>query len=262
MESMTIRQRWKQTALHNKLLVIFAGLSVVAATIVPILSKVFEESSPPQHSERQLSPNITNNRGNITIQGDIGRQLSQNLIDAHCESKILTTTPLASGETIKVLQLWPTPIANGGGGLMEMFVTKGSEFVWPKPKPEAGFPILNGYECKITNYTDGPVFNLWIELQEEFRECIRDSKSPDTMHVGQITLMLAWPINVTKIDAGIGNAFVFYVFNNSDNVAILSIPESVTVTMLDNTVQKIRLVHSAGSMQLWPQLNLPPFPKP
>jgi hypothetical protein len=59
---------------------------------------------------------------------------TQTLIDAQCESKMLITTSLAPGETIKTLELWPMPIANGGGGLTERFITKGSEFIWPKPE--------------------------------------------------------------------------------------------------------------------------------
>jgi hypothetical protein len=46
------------------------------------------------------------------------------LIDAQCQPKILTTTPLAPGETLNVLQLWPLPEANGGGGLADMSITK------------------------------------------------------------------------------------------------------------------------------------------
>jgi hypothetical protein len=160
-----------------------------------------------------------------------------------------------------VLPLWPTPIANGGRGLVEYFITKGSEFVWPKPKAEQGFPVLNGYECRITNYTEKPVFNVWFELQEVFRECIRDPKQPDTMHEGQTTLTRGWPIDIQKIDAGIGNAFIFYMFNNSDKVVIVSIPDTMRVTMPNNTVQNVRLVHS-GPMLFWPQLNLPELAKP
>lgn len=177
------------------------------------------------------------------------------LIDAQCEAKLLTTTTLAPEETIKLLGLWPTPIANGGEGLQETSITGSEKYVWPKPA-EGSFPILNGYKCKITNYTDAPIFDVWIELREVFIECIRDQTSPNQMHMGRITLRRGWRINIKKIDVGIANAFVFYTYNGSDKVVILSIPDAMTVTMPNNTVQSVRLVHS-GPMQLWPQLKLP-----
>jgi hypothetical protein len=165
---MTVLQRWKQTALHNKIIVILMAIG----TIWQLLSHAATPIT--QHSEGHLSPNIVDNKGNITIQGSLGQKPPQNLIDTQCVSTMLTTTPLALGETLKVLQLWPTPIANGGRGIGELFVTKGSEFIWPEPNPEESFPILEGYQCKITNYMADPIFNVEIELQEEFRECIRD----------------------------------------------------------------------------------------
>ncbi len=140
-----------------------------------------------------------------------------------------------------------------------MYITKGSEFVWPKPK-ENLLP-LQGYECKITNYIESPVFNLEIALQEEFRECIRDQKQPNEMHEGQITLLREWPFNIQKIDTGIGNAFIFYIFNVSDKLVFVSIPDSVTLTLADNTVKNVRLMHS-GPMEFWPQLNLPALANP
>jgi hypothetical protein len=204
-----------------------------------------------QHSEGPLSPNIVGNKGNITIQGDGGQKKKPAFIDAQCQPKILTTTPLAPGETLKVLQLWPLPEANGGGGLMDMFITNGNEFVWPKPSEN--FPFLNGYQCKITNYADAPVFNIDLALQEEFREIIRDSEQPNTMHTGQIKLSRRWPLNILKIDTGISNSFVFYIFNVSDNRVIVSLPEAVTLQIADNTPQDVRLIHS-GPMDFWPQL--------
>jgi hypothetical protein len=81
------------------------------------------------------------------------------------------------------------------------------------------------------------------------------------MREGKITLKRGWPINVNKIDAGVVNAFIFYVVNYSDEVALLSVPDTLTLTMADEIVRRVRLVHS-GPMQFWPQLNLPAMPKP
>jgi hypothetical protein len=166
---------------------------------------------------------------------------------------MLTTTPLAPGETLKVLQLWPLPEANGGGGLMDMFLTKGSEFAWPKPE---NVPFLNGYQCKITNYAEAPVFNIGVGLQEEFYEVDRGPQQPNTMHAGQLKLARKWPIAIPKIDTGVGNSFVFYIFNGSDTMAMVSLPETVTLQTADNAAQNVRLVHSGSpSMQFWPGLR-------
>jgi hypothetical protein len=134
-------------------------------TVIAVWQLLLPHTTTPitQRSEGSLSPNIFDNKGSIIIQGDIGQKPSQNLIDAQCVPKMLITTPLSPGETIEALPLWHMPAANGGGGLDQLYIEKGNEFIWPKPKPEA-FPTLKGYECKITNYTTDPVFNVWIEL--------------------------------------------------------------------------------------------------
>ena len=67
---MTIHQRWKQTALHNKLLVIVGGIAAIGAVISAIVPLLSGEAPISQHSAGQLSPNIVGNRGNIIIHGD------------------------------------------------------------------------------------------------------------------------------------------------------------------------------------------------
>jgi hypothetical protein len=55
---MTIRQRWKQTALHNKLLVIIGGLSVTALVATPIVQAFLDEL----HRREDRRPVVINNR--------------------------------------------------------------------------------------------------------------------------------------------------------------------------------------------------------
>jgi hypothetical protein len=77
-------------------------------------------------------------------------------IYVQCHAEALTTTPLPPEGTLRVLYLWAIPEENGGGGLAEIYTTKGNEITWPKPKD---YPILNGYRCNVINYGVGPIFN-------------------------------------------------------------------------------------------------------
>lgn len=219
---MTLRQRWRQTSLANKLLVIFGGL-VAFGTLVYAATTII-----------QIWPS------KIRI-----------VIHAQCQSEFLTTTPLPLGQTLKVLNLWPLPAAQGGGGLADVFMTKGNEYVWPKPKD---FPFLTGYHCNVINYSGEPVFNIDMPLVEVFREINRDPNEPNNMHAGKIKVSRQWPITIDKIDPGTSNAFTFYVYNTSDTMVIVSLTDSVTLqTGADDGRQTIRLVHSNVPMQFWPQ---------
>jgi hypothetical protein len=133
-----------------------------------------------------------------------------------------------------------------------MFMTKGNEIVWPKPKNS---PVLSGYRCNVINYGVGPVFNIDLALEEEFREIIRDPKQPNTMQSGKTTITRKWPIGIDKVDPGVSNQFTFYIVNGSDDMVLVSLPETVTLeTGADNLRQNIRLVRSTIVMQFWPEL--------
>lgn len=170
------------------------------------------------------------------------------VIYAQCHHEALTTTLLPQGETLKVLNLWPIPEANGGGGLAEMFLTKGTEFQWPKPPDR---PYLWGYRCQVFNYGDAPVFNIEVELQEVFREITRDPSQPDSMKSGEIKVARKWPIQIDKIDIGPGNPFTFYIYNMSETMVMVSVPDVVTLQTDGNNKTNVPLIHSEP-MQFWP----------
>ena len=173
-------------------------------------------------------------------------------IYAQCQSKFLIEKPLQPGETLNVLQLWPTPEAVGGRGLMQMFMTKGNKFVWPTPRN--GLPFLTGYQCDITNYRDGLVLNVELALEEVFREVHPVPNQPNAMQAGEITLSRKWPITIDKIDVGASNPFTFYIFNTSDTMVLISLPETVTFQIgAEDKMQTTRLVHSKAPMEFWPQ---------
>jgi hypothetical protein len=181
-----------------------------------------------------------------------GQRGSSNIrIYAQCHSEALITTPLPPEGRLNVLNLWPIPEESGGGGLAEMFMTKGNEFAWPKPK---NFPYLNGCQCTVINYTDGPVFNIVMPLLEVFREIIPDPQEPNTQHAGKIRVSRHWQINIDKIDPGIGNPFKFYIYNASDTMVLVSFPDTLMLqTGADDVSQNIHLIHSNVPMQFWPQ---------
>ena len=83
---MTLRQRWSQTSLANKLSVIFGGL-VAFGTLAYTATSII-----------QIWPGKT-----------------KILIHAQCHSELLTRTPLLPGQTLKLVYLQPLPEAQGGG---------------------------------------------------------------------------------------------------------------------------------------------------
>src|ERR1700730_5571136 len=75
------------------------------------------------------------------------------------------------GGRIFGLNVFPTPIVNGGGGFVELFgLTPGQEIKWPT---QNGIQ-MQAYECKITNYGTTAIFNAEIVFKWIFREAIAD----------------------------------------------------------------------------------------
>jgi hypothetical protein len=137
-------------------------------------------------------------------------------------------------ERVNVLQLFPLPIENGGGGLMEMFDRSGKE--WKFPDDGQGFPMLQGYQCSISNYGTVPLFDFKISLDLTFLKADKLPDQPNTRREGSVTLQRAWDIHIPKLDGGVGKAFVFYMYNNNeDNFVRVLIPKTATATPLGRT---------------------------
>jgi hypothetical protein len=152
-----------------------------------------------------------------------------------CHYGIMPTTP----ERVYALNLFPTPIENGGGGLVEYFSfdEKKGERIWPKSKD--GFP-LSAFKCQLTNYDAATLFGVKINMQLQFLETVRDGNN---VHSGKATLAREWPIFITKIDPGASNAFVFYTFNMTDRFVGVTFPESGSASQLqDQEPKKVRLI--------------------
>ncbi len=138
-----------------------------------------------------------------------------------------------------VLDLWPLPA--GGGGLSEMF---------GEPGYKLGLPPVNRFdECRLTNYSATALFNVRLTLHLTFWKVIKDPKQPGVSRSGDVSLSRDWPIAIQKIDTGPDHPFIFYIYNQSDQVAQVSFPEFVTAQIGDNVErQTIRLIRPEGFM--------------
>jgi hypothetical protein len=164
----------------------------------------------------------------------------------------MTTGP----ERIWVLNLFPTPKENGGGGLAEYFSfdEKKGERTWPKSK--SGFPLM-AYRCQLTNYDGSTMFGVQIGLHLIFQEAL---KTENGFTSGKVFLEREWPILITKIDPGVGNRFVFWIFNMSQYFAAVSFPQIATGKQLDSDEAKsIKIIQPGSGLELvpWePQLDI------
>lgn len=166
-----------------------------------------------------------------------------------CHLGVLPTTTPAEGR-IYALGLWPLPAENGGGGLEEHFpLGAQGEWKWPTSN---GFP-LQAYQCQITNYGNAPVFNVELTLHLTFIQALKDDKNPSTIRSGAVTLSREWPIQITKIDAGKNDPFVFYIYNISQEFAGVSLPQAVSLERTGETLRRtVRLIRPTGDHGLMP----------
>jgi hypothetical protein len=125
---------------------------------------------------------------------------------------------MARGDSIFVLNLWPTPIENGGG-IGQMTLGESNEFKIP------GIRYL--HKCIVTSYEAKTLTAVNLDLRLVFQEAVKDG---NTLRSGKTTLDRIWPVRIGKIDPGAPGAFVFYIFNVSKDFAQLSLPATATAT--------------------------------
>jgi hypothetical protein len=153
---------------------------------------------------------------------------------------------------ILALNLFPTPVANGGGGLVEHFATAGTEWTWPTST--GGMPLM-AYRCQITSYSNIPVSEVALSFRLKFIAEIKDANDPNTLRSGPVTLERDWPIRIAKIDSGADRPFVFYVYNITPQFVEVRFPSSATGKLLGDP--RVRII--AIDPSTLPPMTFSPF---
>jgi hypothetical protein len=118
---------------------------------------------------------------------------------------------------------------------------------WP---PSNG--ILQAYECKTTNYGAVAIFNAEIVFKWIFQEAVADKNQ---LRSGKVTLERNWPCLIPKIDSGMANPFVFYIYNVSNQFVDVILPASISGTPAGKSVAiRFSLTQSRAL-----PMNLPPL---
>ena len=117
--------------------------------------------------------------------------LSNAILD-HCQENLRRVA--------SCLSVFPTPAANGGGGLGEYWASDG-EFNW------TGLGINMVYRCSVTNYFDRPLANVLLPIHLRFLKTIK--RDDGGMQGEGINFERDWIINIAKIDQGSEKAFEF-----------------------------------------------------
>lgn len=148
---------------------------------------------------------------------------------------------------IYVLQLNPIPAESGGGGLGQVSGVPGSEWSWS----EAPGHLRETYGCEITNYGDGPVFNVAMTIKLAFRDVVIDPNLPNQKTSGAVTLSRDWPIEIPKIESGPEARFKFYIFNMSPKFAEATLGSQATVHRLGESVTENVPIVQPNTNHMW-----------
>jgi hypothetical protein len=102
---------------------------------------------------------------------------------------------IPSDGRIHALNLFPAPLANGGGGIAEYSGQPGSDFTL--------LPVIRWvYRCAITNYGTRTLVNIVLGPHLMFQSAIRQPDNPNARQSGPITAQRPWRIDINKIDPG------------------------------------------------------------
>ena len=142
-----------------------------------------------------------------------------------------------------VLNLFPVPLENRGGGLAEYSHQAGAEL-------NLGPEIRQAYQCKITNYGPKPMIGVIIGLYMIFQENLPDEKNPNASHSGNVIAERPWRIDIKKIDPGINTPFEFYIWNVTPHFAMVSFPENATGEYIGDSERLDFRISSSNSSPL------------
>jgi hypothetical protein len=133
---------------------------------------------------------------------------------------IFSSIKIPNDGRMYVLNLFPTPLANRGGGMAEMSGMSGSDYPLP------GGKAAMAYKCSVTNYGDKPMLAITIGLHLVFQEAVKDKDNPTAIRSGEITAQRPWRIDIPKIDPGANSPFVFYIWNVTPSWVNVSFPNN------------------------------------
>jgi hypothetical protein len=174
-----------------------------------------------------------------------------------CRVAVPPVTVPASG-LIYWVPLWPVPAERVGGGLIELSLPKQHGEPYHFTQHEG---LTSLYECRITNYGQGPIFAVNLTFMLKYSEALGDT---NRITVGKTVLERPWPIQIAKIDQGLPNQFVFYFVNQEPMFIEVQMPQEATYRALGTaSMQKTLLTyHDATPIILGPgQQPTPSSPK-
>jgi hypothetical protein len=214
------------------LVLICGGLTVAAGGLWVVFVYFFPtpDAKPPPVHARESSVAVGGNVSNSTIITGGTPLNAPTVVEtpffAECHNGTMPAVAPAGGR-IFGLHVFPIQIANGGGGFVEYGGFKpGQEMTW------SGMP-MQAYECKITNYGAVAIFNAEIMFKWIFQEAVANKNQVQS---GKVTLERDWPCLIPKIDPGVANPFVFYIYNVSDQFVDVILPASISGTPAGKSV--------------------------
>jgi hypothetical protein len=115
------------------------------------------------------------------------------------------------------------------------------------------------YQCTITNYGHIPVLNARLLLNIDFQKPI---EQPGGRFIGgELVSHVEWPVDISKIEPGESNPFVFCFYNVTPHFVLVRLGDSASFQRIDENDRRITTLVQPQYSPNFPILLLP-FEKP
>jgi hypothetical protein len=132
--------------------------------------------------------------------------------------------------------------------LSEYFTTGQSGAPWKLTSD----PLQMAETCSVTNYGGVPLFGVEVTVRLIFKQAVSRTDGSQAKDSGPVILDGQYNVRIPKLDVGINNPFVFYVWEMVDSeFAYVGLPKTITAKRLGESQSRTIKLIDTSTTDFW-----------